>query len=427
MSNLPTVNDIAQQRELLAQQRELLMAHRNNLNYLLQQAAAYGGLPFAPLATANSIAAARAGIAQAKAALRAQSVIEPDDPYDEVSLSEGLAALQPLLRQPDVRSAVTAFHADFEAAREQIALMSAYKKLHDQFQELESLYNTIHCFIYRSGRLAPSTQLPWPGLDQSLPDFQSCINDLLSAAKQKHLLADAIWWSQRLDRVRIDLELAVETHDSQLLKRATYNLRDVLNRQLSQINDRLVSAARSLRYVALKQKLVDLHTALTHLSLNANGQYQVAIFAEGIASLDQFGAQLIRSLENHNDFQEIDNQLRRVEGVIEHDIGEIGVAWPDLRLISSKVCSGNSANWVPSLNRLSAELDAYLEQQLNMLSRDLDLALKRQLRKRIVDTFRRYRSQASRSFNQVDRGLLALCTELDRIGESLAAVLRMIA
>ncbi len=77
MSNLPTVNDIAQQRELLAQQRELLMAHRNNLNYLLQQAAAYGGLPFAPLATANSIAAARAGIAQAKAALRAQSVIEP--------------------------------------------------------------------------------------------------------------------------------------------------------------------------------------------------------------------------------------------------------------------------------------------------------------------------------------------------------------
>ena len=52
---MPTTDDIAQQRGLLA-------THRRTLAHLLQQAAAHGGRPFAPPATANGIAEQRAEI-----------------------------------------------------------------------------------------------------------------------------------------------------------------------------------------------------------------------------------------------------------------------------------------------------------------------------------------------------------------------------
>ena len=44
---------------------------------------------------------------------------------------------------------------------------------------------------------------------------------------------------------------------------------------------------------------------------------------------------------------------------------------------------------------------------------------------RIIRLFRSYRSQALRSFNQVDRDLLAVCEALRQVGEPLAVVLRM--
>src|SRR5262245_37515885 len=65
--------------EEIETQQELLVTSRRTLAHLLQQAAAYGGLPFAPPATANGIAEARATIARSIAILREQGVPVDDD------------------------------------------------------------------------------------------------------------------------------------------------------------------------------------------------------------------------------------------------------------------------------------------------------------------------------------------------------------
>jgi hypothetical protein len=61
------------------QQLALLATHRRTLAHLLAQAAQYGGEVFAPPATANGIAQARAEIQRIKAALRAGGVVVEDE------------------------------------------------------------------------------------------------------------------------------------------------------------------------------------------------------------------------------------------------------------------------------------------------------------------------------------------------------------
>src|SRR5262245_44026589 len=81
---MPTTDDIESQ--LLR-----LETIRRTLAHLLQQAAAHGGLPFAPPATANGIAEARTAIARIKAILREQEVYVDDHP-DDLSPEESARA-----------------------------------------------------------------------------------------------------------------------------------------------------------------------------------------------------------------------------------------------------------------------------------------------------------------------------------------------
>jgi NACHT domain len=70
-------------QETIDQQLALLAQHRRTLAHLIAQAAQYGGAVFAPPATANGIAQARAEIRRIKAALRAGGVQVGDEEIDE--------------------------------------------------------------------------------------------------------------------------------------------------------------------------------------------------------------------------------------------------------------------------------------------------------------------------------------------------------
>jgi eukaryotic-like serine/threonine-protein kinase len=79
----PGTENLSVESEEIAQQRELLATYRRTLAHLLQQAAQYGGVPFAPPQTANGIVEARAQIQQIKVALRAAGRAVADDPNDD--------------------------------------------------------------------------------------------------------------------------------------------------------------------------------------------------------------------------------------------------------------------------------------------------------------------------------------------------------
>jgi hypothetical protein len=73
---MPTEEEIDQQQQLLA-------TYRRTLSYLLQQAASYGGLSFAPPVAINSIHESRTNIRRIKEILRGWAVDVMDHPDDE--------------------------------------------------------------------------------------------------------------------------------------------------------------------------------------------------------------------------------------------------------------------------------------------------------------------------------------------------------
>ena len=106
---MPDPNEIADQQGLLA-------THRGTLRHLLQQAAAYGGLAFAPPPTRHGIAEARAGIKRCKDTLRGWGSVVEDQADDSEVLSAlptldlprdtipDPAALPPISRMPLARN-----------------------------------------------------------------------------------------------------------------------------------------------------------------------------------------------------------------------------------------------------------------------------------------------------------------------------------
>ncbi|MCU0501734.1 MAG: hypothetical protein MUC51_08190 [Anaerolineae bacterium] len=112
-------------------------------------------------------------------------------------------------------------------------------------------------------------------------------------------------------------------------------------------------------------------------------------------------------VSRHNAWQAIDDELHRIENNLVQDIIELEISWPDLKTMTAT--TGDVADVIATLQAVGVDLEAALASN--------DPARARRL-------FHRFRSQASRRFNQVDQDLLNLCEELRLTGEPLDLLLR---
>jgi hypothetical protein len=400
---------------------DLIAQRRRNLQRLEEQAAGYGSGQ-EPLALYNQLQNERREFELLLAEQQRRSAPgSPDSPViverqlvQEVqaqmpSIGAGLAALLELLRLPGVRAAVVAFRTDFEAAREQIGLLSRYKMIHDLFQQLEDC----HDLLYYAGKRLPADEMAWEDLERNEPELQYICDELLDIAGRSPFAAAEALWMRRLDRARKDLRAAIDGGDVAQLKKATSRINDeVLGRELSRINSSLVSAARTLRLAALAQALTTVSGSLTGLKLEAQALRQFEVFGLGVAALGQLDARLSVAVNHHDALQAIDDELRRIKDLLDQDVDELELAWGDLQPMMQALCVDNRADWAVKLG----ENGAALEQVLSAADPV-----------RVRRVFLRYRSHVSRSFNQVDRDLLTMCEELQKVGAPLNAVLRVMA
>jgi hypothetical protein len=406
--------------EEISDQQELLITYRRSLAHQLYQQAAQGGPAYVLPAVANGICDARDNIRRIKSVLGGWGVAveqHPDDeepervPLGAPPVGQGLVALSELMRAADVRAAVVAFRADFQAARGQIDLLAAHKRLHDLFQELESCYNLIHHFIYQDGKLMPAERVAWEGLECNEPALQGKLDELLDFAGWAVFAADTALWSQKLGRASADLQAAIEGTDVERLRVATGRIKDVLGRELSRVNTRLVSAAGALRLPALVSAMTTLHETLARLSLAGPAQHRLSAFGQDVADLARLSTRLTALIDEHDRWQAVDDELRRVEVLLEQNMVELHDAWCDLEPMVRALCRESAADWSLRLQAIGADLAA-------ALADGNPLKVKRH--------FRGYRSKASLRFNQVDRDLLTLCEDLQKVGEPLDSVLHML-
>jgi hypothetical protein len=120
---------------------------------------------------------------------------------------------------------------------------------------------------------------------------------------------------------------------------------------------------------------------------------------------------LLSLVNEHDQWQAVDLELRRIEAILEHDMSELEMSWPGLKRMTEPLYSVSTATWAVSLK---TDGDC-LEQAITI-----------QAFSKIREHFRRYRRQADERFYRIDVDLKRLCGELRKVDEPLAFVLRMI-
>ena len=319
-------------------------------------------------------------------------------------ISKGLVTLIKLLRSPEVRTAVVSFQTDFQAASEQIDLLNDYKLLHDYFQQLENRY----FLIYNDQQRLPQDDSAWDSIMLNEPEIRSKIDDLLQTVSQAAFAETEARWTRQLENARGELRTAVEDFDLDILKKAIRILSRILNRQPSRINAQLVTTAGSLRLDTLVNALTAVKDKLAQSASSYSGEV-VEQIEEGVNALAELDEKLNSLVREHNAWQEIDDELRRIEADLLQGIEELEDSWFELQPMISDLYQDNSESWAASLQKATESLEKAIDDGTIP-------AVRRH--------FRRFQSQTRRRFRHVDLTLLELCQEMQNVGEKLDMLLR---
>ncbi len=317
--------------------------------------------------------------------------------------SRGVTTLIKLMGAPGVREAAANFRADFEAASTQIALMNDYKLIHDLFQELENRYTLIH----NDQKRLPADETAWDSIELNEPEVKGKIDDLLQAVQLASFANEEAHWTVQLEKVQEDLRTGVENFDLAALKSSTRLLFRILNRQISRINAQLVGAAGALRLDNLENAMSTISDSLGQANF---GQENLNEIQKSINALSGLNVRVTDLVRDHNAWQELDDELRRVEGTLNQGMDELKDAWYDLAPMARRLYDGQTDTWAVSFIQVCTSLNQALED-------GTDITIKR--------FFRRFRSQEGRRFRQVDFDLLSLVQELQEVGESLELLLML--
>jgi hypothetical protein len=317
----------------------------------------------------------------------------------------GLKALRALIANPAVtlNEVADRFGADFAAASQHISVLGDYKDIHDA---LHNLHFQCYNFVLLESRRVDASEVNWEGLAPAEHILRQIIATITTVAARPALPAGETAFLPELQTAATELAAALEACDPAALKKAARRISRVLAIQPSRINLRLSDTARELPLAALESSLTQIRGQLTPGDLaTPEGQR----FAAGVEALTRLRAGVKALCDEHDAWQEIDSEMRRIEAQLGSDLGDLEFSWEGLRKKIAALC-------VPSRGVWSAVLNEEIQK--------LDSALAAGVPPKITQAFRRCYSKAGARFYDVDFELKSLCDELRKVGTELDKLLK---
>ena len=320
----------------------------------------------------------------------------------ETALPSDLEALILLLNDPVIHGKLGDFRFALRTARTQIDLVSHYKGLHDRFQQLESSFNV----IVRARRRFASDSDIWDELERPMADVQAYIEEILAQMAVPCITASMVGGRLQFTHAQTELAQSLDGRAIPQLERAVTRINSALKRETSRVNTCLVTSAGVLQLDDITQTLVTIRERL------ASGLPDTAALrglTQLIAELAELDHDLRLGIDEHNQWQAIDDALRMMADTLLGAPAEIQGVWSDLCLLADPLIGASSERWAITLTSLSAAVSA-------AFIRD-DLA---DVRRQFVS----YQSRASKRFYAVDEALLQVCQRLQETGTRLDLILR---
>ncbi|OEU53183.1 MAG: hypothetical protein BA861_11575 [Desulfobacterales bacterium S3730MH5] len=321
------------------------------------------------------------------------------------SVRDALIVLRELLRDPEVQASVVKYQTVFQVARQQIDILYNYKGLHDQLHELElKCYN----YIVQLSKRSQLHEEDWNTLTDYDIDFEDTITEIGDIVNRETFHSDETKNINRLVQAREELNEAIKNQDMQKLKGVRGLLSRVFAHWPFEINIRLGTAARTLQLPELVSVMKSVRDSLSKLDLDPD---KVGRFMDGVQGLEILNQSLDARIREHDQWQEVDQDLRRIQGTIGRDIDELQGSWGELKASIGQLCGDSTEEWVKSLKEEGEKLEQAMVDPDSTRTRD---------------HFLRYRRRGMLRFYRVDKNLKILCGNLNRIGEQLPPLLRVI-
>ena len=316
----------------------------------------------------------------------------------------GTGALENL-HTPQVREQLSQFRALFSGARNQIALLGRYKTFHDVLQELEVPFNAIE----RDKKRLLSSPEAWDELRDPLEDMQRLIEKTLHVLGEDRLRDEFDMSRRRLADADALLGAAM-AGEPKKLEAAMHHVRRVLGLDLSSANNRLLATVRELGLGAV---VAALRSVLGTLQRGRASSASLDELARLVTSLDELHAGLEALVREHDQWQEIDNNLRLLAGSGPAALDEMVISWPLVRAsLEELLRAAGNADWIRVIDAAAKTLDGELDRKAEPA--------------KCLASLRSLWRRCNQRFVDVDKQLLRTCEELRRVGDTLDSVLKVI-
>jgi hypothetical protein len=239
-------------------------------------------------------------------------------------------------------------------------------------------------------------------------DLERIRDGLQDVAGRPKIPKQELTWIADVNLARDNLHSAIDSLDKDSLQKVIWRLNRLLALQPARIDTLLNLAARTLRLPALLSALTNVCDHMSSLELDPD---KVLAFQSGLAALSELEHALSELVDNHNHWQWMDVELRRVGASIDRDLVELEMSWPDLKLKAEQLYGSNTEEWAEALRKEENALNTALVSNYPQ--------------KKVLHYFQGYQRRATNRFFRVDSQLKSLCGDLRQIGVPLASVLRM--
>jgi hypothetical protein len=315
--------------------------------------------------------------------------------------ARGLETLEQLMKNPQVREAVGDFQSDFEAAATQIEVLAFYKDMHDLLHTLQ-----FQCYrgITQEAKRFPDDATSREILTDHEITFGTLLAQLEEVAGRGVALDTKLIWLQDLRDAQAEFQKAIQQTAAKSLTRAIWLMERVLAVQPSHINTRLNAAARALRLTALVGALTVLRDQFAGGGLDPA---KTQAFTDSIRSMEALQQNLTALVIEHDRWQALDLDLRRIQQNLKQDVLELELSWDRVLIMITPLCSADEP-WAVAL-RGSCDLVGQ------------GIAAQDAVRER--QAFQRLYAQAADRFYRVDTTLKKVCESLRSIAEPLTTLL----
>lgn len=293
------------------------------------------------------------------------------------------------------QGAIAVARANVYDLRRRVAVLVEYKEVHDLLQQLEVSHRVLYTAVFEQDEPLVAEQIQWRKLAASRVSMQTALLKLCDYVEITSFAADADW-NVDLRQASTEVQEACEQRNAGRLADALDVIDQVIGRETSRFNDRLIGAVDALRMTEWVHTLEQISREMpTWPGMNEGPANRFESFAGDVNQLSAL-AQTLQALRNqHDEWQQVDNVLRSEQPQVVRNVGRFKQRWQ--RSLGQRV------------RGLSSDTEADWARHLLVKTSALETSLAKAVAADIADAFYECRSIVSTRFTQIDFQLRGLC------------------